>query len=235
MPASNLFKRPTVAFGASAPPETPFQKAGQVWDHRVGAATAQAANWRYAAFAAFALSAVTLTAYIWERADTRVATYVVPIDSYGRPGRIELAGRTYQPTAAETGYFLADWVRWIRARSPVDPVVNTDNLRRAYGFVADGAVAQMADLGAADMKAAKADPGSAVSVEVKSVIQRSATSYQVQWAETAFHQGEHAATTRWTGLFSTKIQPPHNEAQLRANPLGLFITDFHLSQELGQP
>jgi type IV secretion system protein VirB5 len=234
MSAANLFKRPPIAFGRSSPAETPFQKAGQVWDQRVGAAAAQAANWRLAAFAAFAISGVTLAAYIWERADTRVATYVVPVDSYGRPGRIELAGRVYQPTAAETGYFLADWVRWVRARSPVDPVVNTDNLRRAYGFVADGAVGQMGDLGATAMKAAKSDQGSAVAVEVKSVIQRSPTSYQVEWTETAFQQGEKAQATRWTGLFSTKISPPRNEAQLRANPLGLFITDFHLSQELGQ-
>lgn len=234
MPASNLFKRAPVAFGSASAPETPFQKAGQIWDQRVGAAAAQAANWRYAAFASFAITLVTLGAYIWERADTRIATYVVPIDTYGRPGRIELAGRVYQPTAAETGYFLADWVRWVRARSPVDPVVNTDNLRRAYGFVSDGAIPQMADLGAAAIQAAKKDAGSALTVEVKSVIQRSPTSYQVQWTETAFRQGEHAATTHWTGLFSTKIQPPKTEAQLRANPLGLFITDFHISQELGQ-
>jgi type IV secretion system protein TrbF len=234
MPATNLFKRPPMAFGRSAPAETPFQKAGQIWDQRIGSATAQAANWRMAAFAAFALCGVTLGAYVWERADTRVATYVVPVDTYGRPGRIELAGRTYQPTAAETGYFLADWVRWVRARSPVDPVVNTDNLRRAYGFVSDGAASEMGELGAAAMKSAKSDEGSAIAVEVRSVIQRSATSFQVQWSETAFRQGQHASTSRWTGLFSTKISPPRTEAQLRANPLGLFITDFHISQELGQ-
>jgi type IV secretory pathway TrbF-like protein len=234
MPATNLFKRPSAPFGASAPAQTPFQKAGQVWDQRIGSATAQAANWRYAAFASFAITLVVLCAYIWERADTRIATYVVPVDTYGRPGRIELAGRVYQPTAAETGYFLADWVRWVRARSPVDPVVNTDNLRRAYGFVADGAVPEMADLGSAAIEAAKKDVGSAVAVEVKTVIQRSPQSYQVQWSETAFRQGEHPSTTHWTGLFSTRIQPPRDEAQLRANPLGLFISDFHISQELGQ-
>ena len=233
MTAANLFRRPPIAFGDSVAPQTPFQKAAQVWDDRVGAATAQAANWRYAAFGSMLLTVITLGAYIHERADTHVATYVVPIDSYGRPGRIELAGRIYQPTAAETGYFIADWVRWVRARSPVDPVVNTDNLRRAYNFVADSASGQMADLGAAAMQAMKKDAGSAVTVEVKTVIQRSPTSYEVHWTETAFRQDAHAQTTHWTGLFSTKIQPPKDEAQLRANPLGLLITDLHISQELG--
>lgn len=234
MPPTNLFKRPPIAFGQSAPAETPFQRAGQIWDQRIGATAAQAANWRLAAFAALGLCGLTLGAYIWERSDTRIATYVVPVDAFGRPGRIELAGRAYQPTAAETGYFLADWIGWIRARSPTDPVVNTNNLRRAYGFVADSAVAAMADLGAAEMKAARADQGSAVSVDVRSVLQRSAISYQVEWLETVYRQGERPAVTRWTGLFTTKIQPPRDEAQLRANPLGLFISDFHISQELGQ-
>ena len=48
---------------------------------------------------------------------------------------------------------------------------------------------------------------------------------------------EHpAADDRGRVEISTRhqIQPPRDEAQLRANPLGLFITDFHISQELGQ-
>lgn len=233
MPA-NLFRRPPISFGESYPPETPFQKAGQIWDGRVGAATAQARHWRYAAFASFAITLVTLGAYIYERADTHVATYVVPVDDYGRPGRIELAGRVYKPTAAETGYFLADWVRWVRSRSPVDPVVNTDNLRRAYGFVADSAAGQMGDLGKAAMDTMKTGAGSAVTVEVKTVIQQSANSYEVHWTETDYRQDAHPVATHWAGLFTTKIQPPKDEAQLRANPLGLYITDFHISQELGQ-
>jgi type IV secretory pathway TrbF-like protein len=44
MPATNLFKRPSAPFGASAPAQTPFQKAGQVWDQRIGSATAPSAT-----------------------------------------------------------------------------------------------------------------------------------------------------------------------------------------------
>ncbi|MFX6409618.1 hypothetical protein ABTG43_18610, partial [Acinetobacter baumannii] len=61
-----------------------------------------------------------------EANNTNIATYVVPIDRYARPGRIELAGRTYEPTTAEIGYFLADWVRRTRSKS-IDPIVIRDN------------------------------------------------------------------------------------------------------------
>jgi type IV secretion system protein VirB5 len=230
----SLFNRPPGPLGNSQPVATPYQRAAQVWDDRMGNARVQAANWRYAAFGALGIAALALAGYIHERSDTHVATYVVPVSEYGRPGRIELAGRVYQPTTAEIAYFLADWVQWVRARSPVDQVINTNNLRRSYSFVSDGAQTQLATLGTAALQAAKKGGASAISVEITSVIPRSPTTYQVQWNETEFRQGEHAATTHWTGLFSTKVQSPTDEAQLRANPLGLFITDFKMTQELGQ-
>ena len=233
MTATNLFRRPPVSFGQGSAPLTPFQAAHAEWDERIGSARRQAVSWRYAAFAAMAVALVAVGGVIREAADHHIATYVVPVDEYGRPGRVQLAGSAYQPSAAETGYFLADWVRWTRSRSPVDPVVNTDNLRRAYNFVAGSAAGEMGDLGKAAMTAMKTEPGTAIVVEIKTVLQRSPTSFEVHWAETTFKDGL-ARTTHWTGLFSTKIQPPKDEAQLRANPLGVFISDFRISQELAQ-
>ena len=39
-------------------------------------------------------------------------------------------------------------------------------------------------------------------------------------------------TEAWTGLFTTKVVAPKNEAELRANPLGIYITEFQWSREL---
>jgi type IV secretory pathway TrbF-like protein len=65
-----------------------------------------------------------------------------------------------------------------------------------------------------------------------SVLPRSARTYQVQWRETQFNAGTSGATEAWTGLFTTKVVPPKNEAELRANPLGIYITEFQWSREL---
>jgi hypothetical protein len=43
----NIFKRPATHYGKSPEPETPYQKAAQVWDERIGSARVQAKNWRY--------------------------------------------------------------------------------------------------------------------------------------------------------------------------------------------
>jgi type IV secretion system protein VirB5 len=207
-------------------------RAEQVWDDRMGSARAQAANWRMAAFAAFGLSFVTLTGYIYERSNTHVATYVIPIDQAGRPGTIELAGRTYQPSKAETAYFLSDWVGWVRSRSPTDAVVNAASALRAYNFVDGAGRAELDELEKASQAAMAATPNQAVTVQVQSVVQRSPNSFQVNWTETAFREGDTAKATHWTGLFGTIVKPPHDEAALRRNPLGIFINSVQISQEL---
>lgn len=38
------FKRSSASYGPSPFPETPYQKAGQIWDERIGSARVQAKN-----------------------------------------------------------------------------------------------------------------------------------------------------------------------------------------------
>ena len=50
-----LFKRSVQRYGQTPEPITPYQKAAQVWDDRIGAAIVQAKNWRLLAFGAVAV------------------------------------------------------------------------------------------------------------------------------------------------------------------------------------
>ena len=50
-----MFKRPAIHYGKSPEPETPYQRASQVWDDRIGSARVQARNWRFMAFGSLAL------------------------------------------------------------------------------------------------------------------------------------------------------------------------------------
>ena len=45
-----VFRRPSVRYSRTPRPQTPFQKAAQVWDARIGSARVQAKNWRLMAF-----------------------------------------------------------------------------------------------------------------------------------------------------------------------------------------
>jgi type IV secretory pathway TrbF-like protein len=226
----NAFRRPQDRYGSSAPVESPYQRAAQEWDNRIGSAVAQAKNWRLAAFCSLGLAALSLGGFIYQASNTNIATFVVPIDKYGRPGRIEVAGQSYNPSTAETGYFLADWVTRTRSKS-IDAIVIRDNWTAAYRFVAGSAIGQLNDYAKTHDPFANAG-AQAVSVEIVSVLARSPNTYQVQWRETTFDQGATRATENWTGLFTAKINAPKNEAELRANPLGIYITSFQWSREL---
>ena len=51
-----LFKRTLQRYGRTDAPVTPYQKAAQLWDERLGSARVQAKNWRLMAFGSLALS-----------------------------------------------------------------------------------------------------------------------------------------------------------------------------------
>jgi len=226
----NAFRRPADRYGATPPATSPYQRAAQEWDSRIGSAVVQAHSWRLAAFCSMGLAALSLGGFIYQSGNTHIATYVVPVDKYGRPGRVEIAGRVYTPSTAETGYFLADWVKLTRSKS-IDPIVIRDNWTGAYHFVAGPAIGQLNDYAKTHDPFTKVGT-EAVNVEIVSILPRSPNTYQVQWRETTFEEGAGTETQNWTGLFTVKLTPPSNEAELRANPLGVFITAFQWSREL---
>ena len=51
-----IFKRAVQRYGRTPEPETPYQRAGQVWDERIGSAHVQARNWRLMAFGCLTLA-----------------------------------------------------------------------------------------------------------------------------------------------------------------------------------
>ena len=78
-----VFKRSSTSYGPSPFPETPYQKAGQVWDDRMGAARVQAKNWRLMALGCLGLCFVTSSALVWRSMQSAVTPYVVEVDETG--------------------------------------------------------------------------------------------------------------------------------------------------------
>lgn len=227
---SNAFKRPQDRYGQSTPEETPYHRAAQVWDDRMGSIRLQARNWRLMAFGCLALAALSTSAFLYVQLRRPIATYVVPIDQYGRPGRVELADRAYKPDEAIKASFVADFVDCVRSKS-TDPVVLRENWSRATRMTNQSARASLVQYGQDHDPAARLGQ-EAIAVEIASVLPRSPTTFQVQWRETTYLQGVPGPPVRWTGLFSLAPRPPTTEAELFDNPRGLEITNFQWSRDL---
>ena len=63
-----MFKRPSTHYGKMPEPVTPYQRAAQVWDDRIGSARVQARNWRLMAFASLFLAGGFAAALVWQSA-----------------------------------------------------------------------------------------------------------------------------------------------------------------------
>ena len=63
--------------------ENPYLSARREWNERYGDYIARARNWRSAAFAALAISAVLALGVVWEAAQSKVVPYVVEVDKLG--------------------------------------------------------------------------------------------------------------------------------------------------------
>lgn len=224
------FKRTLQRYGQTPEPVTPYQKAAQLWDERIGSARVQARNWRLMAFGSLALSMGLAVGMAWQSMQSRVVPYVVEVDRLGEVRAVAPAIETYQPTDAQIAWHLGRFIAGVRGVS-VDPVLVRRNWLDAYDFATDRAAVFLNDYARTN------DPFGAigtrsVSVQVTSVVRASDASFQVKWTEQVYERGSLARTERWTAILTTVIQPPRSADVLRKNPLGLYVNAIAWSREL---
>ena len=227
-----MFKRSSVRYGRTPVPETPYQKAAQVWDDRIGSARVQARNWRLMAFGCLALAAGLAGGLVWQAARGTITPWVVQVDRLGQAQAIAPADASYRPTDPQIAFHLARFIEDVRGL-PSDAVVLRQGWLRAYEFTTDRGAAALNDY------ARRADPFARlgkmqVSVEVSSVIRASPDSFRVAWTERRYESGQLAATERWTAILTIVIDPPRDADRLRKNPLGVFVNAINWSKELAQ-
>jgi type IV secretion system protein VirB5 len=224
------FRRAIQRYGRTPEAETPYQRAAQVWDDRIGSARVQARNWRLMALGGLVLSGGLSAGLLWQSMQSRIVPYVVAVDRLGEPRAIAPADRSYRPSDPQIAWFLARFITNVRSVS-LDPVLMRQNWLSAYDFVtARGARFLSAYAREADPFA---EVGSrTVSVQVTSVVRASDRSFEVKWAETAYERGDPAGTSHWTAILSVVQRPPATVETLRKNPLGLYVDAIDWSEEL---
>ena len=224
-----LWKRDRSDYGDTPEPVTPYQRAAQAWDDRVGSYRVQAANWRLAALGSIGLAFVLAGGLVWRSTQSFVTPYVIELTTDGAVRAVGAAEGRYEPTDAQIAFHLADFVKNTRSVS-IDPVVVRQNWLKAYAYATDRAAATLNDY------ARDNDPfvdvgHRSVSVDVTSVVRSSDDSFTVRWRETAFRNGAEIDRSHHTGIFSIVIDPPRDVETLRANPLGLYVHGLNWSQD----
>ena len=227
------FRRAVQRYGRTPEPATPYQRAGQLWDERIGSARVQARNWRLMAFGGLLLSTGLSAGLVWQSMQSRVLPYVVEVDALGEARAVAPVGADYRPTDPQVAWHLGRFITNVRSVS-LDPVLMRQNWLSAYDHVTERASRFLGD------HARSADPFAqvgtrTVSVQVTSVVRASDRSFQVKWTETAYERGSLAGTSRWTAILTVIVKAPASAETLRKNPLGLYVDAVDWSRELEVP
>ncbi|MHA8045137.1 conjugal transfer protein TrbF [Roseomonas mucosa] len=227
-----MFKRPATHYGKSPQPETPYQRAAQVWDDRIGSARVQARNWRFMAFGSLALSMGLSTALVWQSTNGSIVPWVVQVDRLGQSQAVAPATADYQPNDPQIAFYLARFVEQVRS-IPADAIIVRQNWLRAYDFTTQAGALALSDYARANDPFAKVGKQQ-VAVEVSSVIRASPSSFRIAWIERRYQDGALASTERWSAILTVTVQPPRDADTLRKNPLGIYVNAINWSKELGQ-
>lgn len=227
------FRRSQLHYGESDAPVTPYQKAAQVWDERLGASRVQARNWRFMAFGCLGMAGGLAAQLAVMSTTSRVTPYVVEVERAGSIRAVAPAVEYYDPSDAQIAAELARFIEHVRGIS-TDPVVVKQDWLKAYDYATDRAAITLNDYARDNDPFAKIGKRT-VSVEITSVVRASPSSFQLRWREKAFENGALASTESFTAVLTIVVKPPRDAATLKANPLGIFVNAINWSRELDPP
>jgi type IV secretion system protein VirB5 len=210
-----IFKRSSQRYGRTPAPVTPYQRAAQVWDERIGSARVQARNWRLMAFGSLTIAVGLAGAFV---------------DRLGEVQAIGPAVEPYSPTDAQIAWYLGRFIGDVRSLS-IDPVLVRQNWLEAYDYATEHGAAILNDY-ARTNDPFKSIGERTVSVQVTSVVRVSEASFQVKWTEQSYDHSALTKTERWTAILTLVIRQPRTADALRKNPLGLYIDGIGWSREL---
>lgn len=221
------FRAPMTSM-APAEPETPYQRARQEWDRRMGAAIVSARVWRAIAIASGALAALLALGLTSVALQQRTFVHVVEVAPEGQVLSVRAADRDWSPSEAQIAYHLARFVRAVRTL-PTDGVVLRENWMDAYRFLTPQAGAHLSEIARTD------DPFLSLgrvgrTIDIRSIMARSDTSWEVSWIERTTNGSGMGDAVAYSGLFQVSLRPPRNAEEVAHNPLGLLISDFSWSR-----
>jgi type IV secretion system protein VirB5 len=228
-----IFKRAVQRYGRTPVPVTPYQRAGQLWDERIGSARVQARNWRLMAFGCLSLAGGLGGGVLWQSVQSRVVPYVVEVDRLGEARAVTEAEAAYHPTDPQIAWHLARFIRDVRGVS-LDPVVMKQDWLEAYAVTTQRGSQFLGDYARTANPFARIGERT-VTVQVTSVVRASDKSFQVKWTETGFERGSVAGRTNWTAILTIVTKTPANAEVLRKNPLGIYVDAVDWSRELDVP
>jgi type IV secretion system protein VirB5 len=224
---------------AATATESPYLAARRVWNDHVGRLVADRLLWQAIGLLSLLVALACVGGLVHIAGQSRFVPYVVEVDAQGTARAVRRADAMPAASHAMLEGQLDRFITLSR-RVSADIAVQRQSIFDVYALLeAESAAAgKMTDhLNGDPLKTpfARAQ-NETVSTQVRSVLQQSPESWQIDWTETVFERtsGKRKDQFEMRALVQVRqAQLQHDsEESLRANPLGVYIRDFTWSRLL---
>ena len=215
-------------------PENPYALGRREYDDRYERLAKNAASWRRIAFFMLALLCVSTGVVLWMAQTVKVVPFVVQVDRHGYAIAVQPVGEGNITDDRIVMARIADFVSNTRSVYS-DPSAMLTFIDRAYNSVESSSVA----LRKLDSWFRENNPFAkqeqVTSVTVHSVLRASPDSnatWQAEWSEKAYDRGMLKGERFFKGVFTVEFRSPTNIADIMKNPLGIFVSDFNITERI---
>jgi type IV secretion system protein VirB5 len=216
--------------------ENPYLNARRTLNEHSGEIINSRRLWQMTALFALLIAIGAVGGIVHIGSQSKFIPYVVEVDQLGQTNAVARADRAADADGRVVRAAIAAFVRDVRMVS-FDRHVQNEAIWRAYALLqsSDPATIKIGDFmqdpATAPMKRAETH---SVGVEIQSVLQQTAETWEVNWTEKVWdRQGIRVEQYRMRGLITVYSIPPTTattEEEMRRNPLGIFVRDFTWSR-----
>jgi type IV secretion system protein TrbF len=217
-----------------------YVEARREWDERYADLVLGKRNWQIAAGGLLVLSLILASGMVWFISRSRYIPYVVEVDKLGYALTVPqpLSPSSVPDVAARVQrYEVAAFIRNARSVTS-DPQVEHQMLNSLLAH-ARGAADRFLDAyyhsDAFTHNPFKLAEKQTISIEIESILQLSASSYQVRWSEQQrdLNGVVIGQPTHWEAVLQTQISPPDSDDAIVSNPLGFYVTQISWTEQQG--
>lgn len=215
-------------------PANPYAAGRKEFNDQYGRLAKNAASWRRMAFLMFVLLAVSLGVVLWMAQSVKVVPFIVQVDQHGYQVAVQAVVASDGMDDRVIMSRIADFVTNTRSIY-ADRTALVALITKAYDSIETGSPA----LGKLDAYFRENNPLAksdiVVDITINSVLRAAPEGnklWQAEWSEMTFDQGKLKGERFFKGTFAIEPHSPTNIKEIMRNPLGIFISDFHITEKL---
>lgn len=232
-------KTPMIGGRRSGETENPYLAARRTWNEHVGAVVSQRQTLLIVTILCLLIALAAVGGMMQIGSKSKFIPYLVEVDKLGQA----VASGPLQPTDKEADQriihaLVAEFIGDARIVTP-DIALQRKAVFRVYSKLssADPATAKMNEWlnGTEESSPFKRAAKEMVSIEIKSVLQQTPATWQVDWVETTRDRqgaikGPPVSYRGLVTVYTVENTPATTEEQLRNNPMSTYVRDFSWSR-----